>query len=373
MNKTAIVVGAGIVGLATARALALKGYSVTVLEKDVQAVGASIRNFGMIWPIGQPEGVLLNRAMRSREIWSSILQDAAIWHNPCGSMHLAYNELEWQVLQELFEQFSKQERNVSLLSKQQLIEKYPEVNTTNLYGGLFSDSELIVNPLLSIATLPAYFSEKYAIQFLWAHSIQNVTSNTVYYNDVELKADLVFVCSGANFQQLFPTLFKELPITKCKLQMLKMKSVSNKKLNTSLCGGLSLIHYKSFEVAASLPKLKNYYELTHPEYLKWGIHVMVDQNNQNEFIIGDSHEYGHTHLPFNRYEINQLILKYLHQFLSIDDLELLEQWNGIYPKMTNGATEVFLNPLPGVYIINGLGGAGMTLSFGLAEEVVNSL
>ena len=51
MNKTAIVVGAGSVGLATARALALKGYAVTVLEKDVQAVGASIRNFGMIWPI----------------------------------------------------------------------------------------------------------------------------------------------------------------------------------------------------------------------------------------------------------------------------------------------------------------------------------
>ena len=86
--------------------------------------------------------------------------------------------------------------------------------------------------------------------------------------------------------------------------MLKMKSLSTKKLNTSLCGGLSLIHYKSFEVATSLPKLKNYYELTHPEYLKWGIHVMVDQNNQHEFIIGDSHEYGHTHLPFNRNEIN---------------------------------------------------------------------
>ena len=47
-DKTAIVVGAGILGMATARALALKGYKVTILEKSQQSLGASIRNFGML-------------------------------------------------------------------------------------------------------------------------------------------------------------------------------------------------------------------------------------------------------------------------------------------------------------------------------------
>ena len=61
-SKKAIVVGAGIVGLATARALAMRGFSVEVFDRSLQVTGASVRNFGMIWPIGQPEGKMYNRA-----------------------------------------------------------------------------------------------------------------------------------------------------------------------------------------------------------------------------------------------------------------------------------------------------------------------
>jgi phytoene dehydrogenase-like protein len=50
-KKNAIVIGAGIVGLATARALALKGFAVRVYERNYKASGASVRNIGMIWPI----------------------------------------------------------------------------------------------------------------------------------------------------------------------------------------------------------------------------------------------------------------------------------------------------------------------------------
>src|SRR5262245_32528352 len=84
------VVGAGVIGLATAYHLARRGSRVIAFDLSSRALGASVRNFGMLWPIGQPAGPDRTPALRSLEIWSGVLRDARLWHDPCGSLHLAY-------------------------------------------------------------------------------------------------------------------------------------------------------------------------------------------------------------------------------------------------------------------------------------------
>ncbi len=110
-----------------------------------------------------------------------------------------------------------------------------------------------------------------------------------------------------------------------------------------------------------------------PLHLEYGVHVMVSQNGRGELTVGDSHEYGSDHDPFDKAIINELIVEYLKRFAHFQNWNILETWNGIYPKLLDGESVLFLSPEPQVYIINGVGGAGMTLSFGLAEELINGL
>lgn len=373
-NRSAIVVGAGILGMATARALAINGYKVQVIERSQFSIGASIRNFGMLWPIGQPDGQLYDRAIRSREIWKEYLNSSSISFNSCGSLHLAYSYEELDVLEELSSIFQDSGRPVTLITPEQIGNRFKGINQTNLKGGLFSNDEVIIDPREGIRNLPTYLNQKLGIEFIWGTAISRVKPGSVFSGSTRFDADLIFICSGADFETLYPEVFNQQKITKCKLQMMRFVSDKpNYNLGTSICGGLSLLHYKSFTASKALETLKAKLQNELPEHLKWGIHVMVSQNMKGELTVGDSHEYGLDFDPFDKHFINQLILDYLKKMVHIDQWRLIESWNGIYPKMTNGKTDLHLEVENSVHIVNGIGGNGMTLSFGFAEEIINKI
>lgn len=372
-NKSAIVIGAGIVGLATARALAIKGYHVKIVERNLKASGASVRNFGMIWPIGQPAGKQYERAIKSRDRWKDIGDCSDLWYDPVGSLHVAYYDDEWQVLQELFEIFKNEGRDVQLLNKNAILKKSPIARERNCLGGLFSNEEIIVDPREAISILPVYLEEKFNIHFIWGKTVTAVKSGQITIGSEIIQCDLIFVCSGSDFETLYPEEYAKFPLTKCKLQMMRLAEEGLSRIGPALCGGLSLIHYTSFKAAPSLNLLKERYEEDLAEFLNLGIHVMVSQNQSGQLTVGDSHEYGLSPDPFDMKHINDLILEYLQEFASLKRPELIESWNGVYGKLTNGETDLFYSPEPGVFIVNAVGGAGMTLSFGLAEELVSSL
>lgn len=364
------VIGGGIVGLAHAYAALRKGARVVLFEREKFAIGASVRNFGLLWPIGQEPGKNLEIALKSREIWNDIAHESGLWLNPNGSLHLAYHDDERHVLEEFCAIYKESPYRMKLLRPGEVKESSPSVKLTGLKAALWSQTEATVNPREAIRTIPIWMKEKYKLELRFGCPVHEISYPFVKTSTETWRVDKVIVCPGADFDTLYPEMFREAPITKCKLQMMKGTVAESTSLGATLCAGLTLRHYAAFSKCKSLAAVDERYNQLSPEFEKYGIHVLLAQNNHGELIIGDSHEYGRTLEPFDRTEIDQHILKYLQTFFAVNTISITEHWHGIYPKL-NGSTFMIERPEKNVVLVNGLGGAGMTLSFGLAADIIN--
>ncbi len=364
------VVGAGVVGLATAYALAKRGRRVVVFERSPKAEGASVRNFGMLWPIGQPGGERFVLACRSLSIWREVLEAANLWHSHCGSLHLAYRDDEAAVLREYADMAHQEAQPVAWLKPRETLAKAPRVRSEGLIGSLWSPSETCVDPREVIASLPAWLSDQFGVQFVFSCSVFGFDEHKVRTSHDTWHAGSLYVCPGADQQTLYSDLFERLGLIRCKLQMMRSVPLTEgDRLGPLLAGGLTLRHYPAFERCPSLAALRRRVSEETPEFDRLGIHVMASQTGRGEVIIGDSHEYGDAIEPFDKAEIDALVLDYLSSFLDIPGLRIAERWHGIYVKHPV-APFVVERPEPDVTVLAGLGGAGMTLSFGLGEQVV---
>jgi FAD dependent oxidoreductase TIGR03364 len=371
MQKQKIgIVGAGIVGLAHAWSAAQRGHEVTVFERSAKATGASVRNFGMVWPIGQPDDSR-SIAMVARERWLHLSQHAGIWANPCGSIHLAHREDEWQVLGEFFERSHSGElgRHLRLLSPSECRERSSAIQPDGFLGGLFSDMELCVNPTAAVRAIPGWLQDSFGVRFEFGTPVLDVGSGWIRTASSTWKGlDRVVVCSGHDFETLFPDSFRTVGIRKCKLQMMRtMPQAGSWKLGPHLASGLTLRHYTSFRQCESLAALIARVSQETPELDKFGIHVMASQDNFGRVVLGDSHEYDSDIEPFDSELIDELILREIRKIIQIPSWSLESHWNGIYSKYPDGIVYEE-EPLPWVHIATGLGGSGMTLAFGVAER-----
>jgi len=363
------VVGAGIVGLAHAWRAAARGLRVVLLERSRVAHGASIRNFGMVWPVGQPPGALFDTAMRSRELWLEAANGSGLWINECGSLHLAHRPDELAVLEEFRDLTRDTSIHVELLTVEETLKRTPAANPDGLLGSLWSATECCVNPEQAIGRLPTWLNEHHNVECCFDANIIAVEAGVLRASDGRSwRTDHTVICSGHDFQTLFPDSFRSSGLKVCKLQMLRtVAQADDWTLGPHLASGLTLRHYTSFADCPSLAKLKQRVAEETPALDRFGIHVMMSQNQHGQVVLGDSHEYNNDISIFDQTEIDDLMLRELRKQFVLPDWTIDRRWHGIYSKISD--EPIFTTePEPGVTVRVGPGGAGMTMSFGLADR-----
>ncbi len=363
------VVGAGIVGLATALAAVRRGLRIVVIDRDAQANGASVRNFGFVTVTGQERGSMWARARRSREVWREVADAAGI---PVvhGGLWMIARRPESVDLLEAF-MATEMAMDCCLLSPAVARRRCPSLAAPAMAAVLESTIELRVESREAIPRLAAWLASRHGVRFLRNTVVRAIEIPAVHTSRGTLYAHRAAVCPGDDFNGLYPERLAAYALTRCKLQMLRLADPGF-KLPGALMSDLSLIRYPGFADLEAAAPLKARLAVERADHLKHGVHLIAVQSADGSLIVGDSHHYAPTPDPFAHEEIDALILDEFRAVLGIEPPPTLERWVGTYASAADRPVLIDA-PEPPVRLVIVTSGSGASTAFAIGEELISSL
>jgi FAD dependent oxidoreductase TIGR03364 len=380
-----VVVGGGILGMMHAIQARLRGLQVVHIEREAGSRGATVRNFGLVWVSGRAAGAELALALRARMLWEEF---AAIVPGTGfrlhGSMTLASNSAEMALLTEAAGLPDADLRGYELLDPAGVREINPGL-AGEFAGGLHCRRDAIVEPRLVPNALRDYMLAGGAGQpgGLAAADVAGVVSGGGYTwlparEGVEIaahavrdhtgdwhKADLVIVCTGAAHTGLVgPHLagYPRPPVRRVRLQMMQTEPL-DRQLTTSVADGDSLRYYPAYDLPGRslLPPQE-------PEAAAAGAQLLLAQRLDGSLTIGDTHAYDE---PF-AFDVDEAPYDHLRAraelLLGSPLPPTRRRWAGVYSQVTDGELYHRSQVAPGVVLVTGPGGRGMTMAPAIAEE-----
>ena len=375
-----LVVGGGVLGTFHAYHALNKGLRVAVLEQSSRPQGATTRNFGQVVPSGM-NTKWQNFGRESLAIYKAIQKEFDITIRQNGSVYLASNAEEVQLIEELSDINKQNEYSSTLLTKAQCLEKYPGLRADYVKAGLFFPDEVTVEPRTMIHRLQQYLVEQKRLDLFTntkavhletlGDQVEVTTAaGTAFY------AAQVLICNGSDFKTLYPRLFAESDLQLSKLQMMQTKPQHNFELPGSILTGLSIRRYEAFYECPSFQAIKAQED---PKGLekKWGVHMLFKQAADGSVILGDSHEYADADkIEDLGYDLNMDIDNFMiaeaKKIFDLPTYEIQDRWYGIYSQCKT--QDIFLKDIDArIHVATGIGGKGMTGSAGFAKHHLETI
>ncbi len=375
-----IIVGAGALGTFHAYHAASLGKKVLLTEKDQYPINSTVRNFGQAVPSGMPDE-WLDFGRRGLHFYKTIQQEFDISVRQNGSVYIASDDDEQQLIHELKSKMDGRGYPCHLMSTNEIVEKWPSLKKSYCKEALFFPEEVSVEPEKLIYRLLEYVCQKFpTITYLPSTTVIDCDSNgknvSIRTNHKQtFTADKLIVCNGGEFKILFSDLFNKSGIVVSKLQMMRTVAMPHVALDGNILTGLTIRRYESFQSCPSFASIKT------PEHLaelkKWGVHILFKKASDHSIIIGDSHEYAGVSqaddLGFATQDyINKLMLTEAERIVDFDVHQIATTWAGFYPQHEEkDIVEYDIDNC--IYIRTAIGGKGMTSACGYAEWNINKI
>ncbi len=363
------VVGAGIVGLACALAATRRGRRVVVIDRDAQANGASIRNFGFVTVTGQARGEMWRRARRTRDVWAEVAEEADIAVLHSGLLMAARRPESVAVLEAFLA--TEMGEGCRLLDRAEVARVQPELATADCLGALWSPHERRVESREAIPRLAAWLAARHGVTFAWGTAVTAVETGRVFTTTRVIEAETIAVCPGDDLFTLFPDRLAAHGVTRCKLQMLRLAD-PGLRLTAGVMSDLGLVRYSGYADLPEAEAVRARLGREQAAQLANGVHLIVVQSADGSLVVGDSHHYAATPDPFSHDAVDALILEEFAAVFGRAPPPVVERWTGTYAYATD--RDVLIDPpAPGVRLATVTTGAGASVGFAVGEEVVAEL
>jgi D-hydroxyproline dehydrogenase subunit beta len=363
------VIGAGIVGLAHALAAARQGLKVVVIERDLRANGASIRNFGFITVTGQPRGEVWRHARRARDVWADVAPRAGIAVEHQGLV-LTMRRPEAVAVAEAFLDTEMGE-GCELLGLTELKRRFPQIAADEALGALVSPHELRVDSIEALPKLADWLAHEYDVAFRMGETALNVEPPVIATSRGEVVADRAVVCPNDDFSTLFPERIEAYGLKRCRLSMLRLASPGF-RWPAGVMSDLGLLRYRGYGDLPQADALARRLETEQPASLAHGVHLIAVQNADGTLVVGDSHHYDDLPLPFAPAEAEALILDEFERATGLTPPPVVARWTGVYPVSEQTAFLVD-KPSPHVRLVIVTSGTGASTAFAIAEATIAEL
>jgi D-hydroxyproline dehydrogenase subunit beta len=360
-----LIVGAGIVGLAHAVAAIERGLTVTIIDRDGWAVGASVRNFGHACVTAQ-SGELLELALASRERWLRYASLAGFFHVESGALAVARSAAEQAVLDEL--SASREPGQVALLSPAAVRAHLGSNADPAIVGGAMLRDDLRVDPREAVRSLASWLAEQPGVTFSWRTAYLGSGHTT----RGDFRAERTIVCVGHDLDQVFPDLAADHEVVRCGLQMALVAAPDGLQLAPAVLTGTSMLRYPAFAETDAAVALRLEIADHNPELLAIDANVMFTQRPDGSLIVGDSHLLAPTMEPFTNEATTEVLLAAVGGILGVPRWKVLQRWQGVYASSPQHPFMI-AEPQPNVTSVTVTSGVGMTISFGLAEKTFGTI